>query len=37
MRIHNGGCVYYLAKFAEIFGLTVQDVGHNSAASRSTN
>lgn len=25
--IHNGGCIYYLAKFAGIFGLTVQDVG----------
>ena len=25
--IHAGGCIYYLAKFAGIFGLTVQDVG----------
>ena len=25
--IHNGGCIYYLAKFAGVFGLTVQDVG----------
>ena len=25
--IHNGGCIYYLAKFAGIFNLTVQDVG----------
>jgi protocatechuate 4,5-dioxygenase, alpha chain len=25
--IHQGGCIYYLAKFAGIFGLTVQDVG----------
>ena len=25
--IHEGGCIYYLAKFAGIFGLTVQDVG----------
>ena len=25
--IHSGGCIYYLAKFAGIFGLTVQDVG----------
>ena len=25
--IHNGGCIYYLAKFAGIFGLSVQDVG----------
>jgi protocatechuate 4,5-dioxygenase alpha chain len=25
--IHAGGCVYYLAKFAGIFGLTVQDIG----------
>ena len=25
--IHAGGCIYYLAKFAGIFHLTVQDVG----------
>ena len=25
--IHAGGCIYYLAKFAGIFGLSVQDVG----------
>jgi protocatechuate 4,5-dioxygenase, alpha chain len=25
--IHAGGCIYYLAKFAGIFGLNVQDVG----------
>jgi protocatechuate 4,5-dioxygenase alpha chain len=25
--IHAGGCIYYLAKFAGIFGLTVQDLG----------
>jgi len=25
--IHEGGCIYYLAKFAGIFHLTVQDVG----------
>jgi protocatechuate 4,5-dioxygenase, alpha chain len=25
--IQAGGCIYYLAKFAGIFGLTVQDVG----------
>jgi protocatechuate 4,5-dioxygenase alpha chain len=25
--IHAGGCIYYLAKFAGIFGLTVQDIG----------
>ena len=25
--IHAGGCIYYLAKFAGIFGLGVQDVG----------
>jgi protocatechuate 4,5-dioxygenase alpha chain len=25
--IHAGGCVYYLAKFAGILGLTVQDIG----------
>lgn len=25
--IRAGGCIYYLAKFAGIFGLTVQDVG----------
>ena len=25
--INAGGCIYYLAKFAGIFGLTVQDVG----------
>lgn len=25
--IHAGGCIYYLAKFAGIFNLTVQDVG----------
>lgn len=25
--IHAGGCVYYLAKFAGIFGLNVQDLG----------
>jgi protocatechuate 4,5-dioxygenase alpha chain len=25
--IHEGGNIYYLAKFAGIFGLTVQDVG----------
>jgi len=25
--IHTGGCIYYLAKFAGIFGLNVQDVG----------
>jgi protocatechuate 4,5-dioxygenase, alpha chain len=25
--IRSGGCIYYLAKFAGIFGLTVQDVG----------
>jgi len=25
--IHAGGCVYYLAKFAGIFHLTVQDIG----------
>ena len=25
--IHNGGNIYYLAKFAGIFHLTVQDVG----------
>jgi protocatechuate 4,5-dioxygenase, alpha chain len=25
--IHTGGCIYYLAKFAGIFHLTVQDVG----------
>jgi len=25
--IHAGGNIYYLAKFAGIFGLTVQDVG----------
>jgi protocatechuate 4,5-dioxygenase alpha chain len=25
--IHAGGCIYYLAKFAGIIGLNVQDVG----------
>ncbi|HXW63404.1 MAG TPA: protocatechuate 4,5-dioxygenase subunit alpha [Candidatus Acidoferrales bacterium] len=25
--IQAGGCIYYLAKFAGIFGLNVQDVG----------
>ena len=25
--IHEGGCIYYLAKFAGIFHLSVQDVG----------
>ena len=25
--IHMGGCIYYLAKFAGIFHLTVQEVG----------
>ncbi|HXQ26273.1 MAG TPA: protocatechuate 4,5-dioxygenase subunit alpha [Candidatus Acidoferrales bacterium] len=25
--VHAGGCIYYLAKFAGIFGLSVQDVG----------
>ncbi len=25
--VRSGGCIYYLAKFAGIFGLTVQDVG----------
>jgi protocatechuate 4,5-dioxygenase, alpha chain len=25
--IHAGGCIYYLAKFAGVFGLNVQDVG----------
>jgi len=25
--IHAGGCIYYLAKFAGIFHLNVQDVG----------
>jgi protocatechuate 4,5-dioxygenase, alpha chain len=25
--IHAGGCIYYLAKFAGIFGLGVQEVG----------
>lgn len=25
--IRSGGCIYYLAKFAGIFGLNVQDVG----------
>jgi protocatechuate 4,5-dioxygenase alpha chain len=25
--IHAGGCIYYLAKLAGIFGLNVQDVG----------
>ena len=25
--IHAGGCIYFLAKFAGIFGLNVQDVG----------
>lgn len=25
--VHNGGNIYYLAKFAGIFGLSVQDVG----------
>jgi protocatechuate 4,5-dioxygenase, alpha chain len=25
--IHAGGCIYYLAKFSGMFGLTVQDVG----------
>jgi protocatechuate 4,5-dioxygenase, alpha chain len=25
--IHAGGCIYYLANFAGIFGLNVQDVG----------
>jgi len=25
--IHAGGCIYYLAKFAGMLGLTVQDVG----------
>jgi protocatechuate 4,5-dioxygenase, alpha chain len=25
--IHAGGCIYYLAKFAGIFHLSVQDVG----------
>jgi len=25
--IHNGGNIYYLAKFAGIFHLNVQDVG----------
>ena len=25
--IHNGGNIYYLAKFAGIFGLSVQDLG----------
>ena len=25
--IHAGGCIYYLAKFAGIFGLNVQEIG----------
>jgi protocatechuate 4,5-dioxygenase alpha chain len=25
--IHNGGNIYYLAKFAGIFGLDMQDIG----------
>lgn len=25
--IHAGGCIYYLAKFSGMLGLTVQDVG----------
>ena len=25
--IHAGGCIYYLAKFAGIFGLDMQDIG----------